>query len=226
MEKEIDLRDLLVILRRRLWLIALLPIVSVLIAAVMVFFVITPVYEASTTLLVGKNETSTQASLDYQSVLLNAQLVKTYGEIAKSRSVAEEVISMMGISQTPDQIRAKIGVSVVTGTQVIRLTVTDTDPMKARQIANVAASVFVKRVPALTKLNNLTVVDTAITPIAPVKPKKSLTLAVAAMLGLMLGLGAAFLLEYMDNTFKSKDDIESILDLPVLGLIPKIDQPS
>lgn len=192
----------------------------------MVFFVITPVYEASTTLLVGKNETSAQAALAYQDVLLNQQLVKTYGEIAKSRAVAEEVISRMGITQTPDQIRAKIGVSVVTGTQVIRLTVNDTDRVLAQQIANAAASVFVKRVPELTKLNNLSIIDQAIIPTAPVKPKKSLTLAVAAMLGLMLGLGFAFVLEYMDNTFKTKDDIERLLELPVLGLIPKIDQTS
>lgn len=64
------------------------------------------------------------------------------------------------------------------------------------------------------------VVDSAVLPTAPVKPRIKLNIAIGAVLGVFLGIGLAFLLEFVDNTLKTKEDAERLLELPVLGQIP------
>jgi capsular exopolysaccharide synthesis family protein len=69
--------------------------------------------------------------------------------------------------------------------------------------------------------NNITILDKAITPQSPIKPRKMINLAAGILLGLMLGIGAVFFLDYLDNTIKSTEDIEQYLKLSLLSIIPK-----
>jgi capsular exopolysaccharide synthesis family protein len=70
--------------------------------------------------------------------------------------------------------------------------------------------------------SDLTIITKAKEPKSPIKPKKKLTLALGAILGLMLGLGAAFFIEYMDDSLRRKEDIERLLNVPVIGMVPRI----
>jgi len=99
----------------------------------------------------------------------------------------------------------------------------NTNPDLAASIANSMADEFSKAVIDIKKVDSVSIVDTAVTPTHPVKPNKKLNVLIAFVVGLMASVGLVFLLEYMDNTVKTSDDVEKLLGIPVLGVIPNYD---
>lgn len=222
-EMEIDLREILHIIRKRIWILITIPLIGVLISAVVSFFVLTPIYEASTTLIVGRQTfKDPDSEIEYSNLRAYQQLVKTYGEIAKSRSISREVIEKLNLEMTPEQLQNSLKVTTVGDTELMKISVENPSPEMAKNIANTLASVFSERIIEIKKVDTVSVIDPAITPQNPIKPKKELNIAIAAVLGVMIALGIIFLLEYLDNTVKTIADVEKYLELPTLGTIPKI----
>lgn len=90
----------------------------------------------------------------------------------------------------------------------------------AASIANATSAQFSRSVIEIKKVDSVSVVDSAVAPLNPIKPKKLLNILIAFVVGLMTAVGLAFLLEYLDNTIKDSQDVENVLGLPVLGIIP------
>ncbi len=220
MEETIDLKEYFAIIKKRSWIIALITTIAVIVSAVISFFILKPVYQANATLIVNteKNEETQMITGDQFNV--TQKLAVTYGEIITSRSVINPVIKNLGLEETYDELVKKITVSPVKDTQIINISVQDINPKKARDIANEIPEVFTKEAKRITKANSVEVIDKAITPIEPVKPNKKMNVAIAAVLGIMIGLFVVFLIEYLDNKIKTPQDIEKQLGLPLLGVIP------
>ena len=220
MEETIDLREYFAIIKKRSWIIALITTIAVIVSAVISFFILKPVYQANSTLIVNteKNEETQMITGDQFNV--TQKLAVTYGEIITSRSVINPVIKNLSLEETYDELVKKITVSPVKDTQIINISVQDINPKKARDIANEIPEVFTKEAKRITKANSVEVIDKAITPIEPVKPNKKMNVAIAAVLGIMIGLFVVFLIEYLDNKIRRPQDIEKQLGLPLLGVIP------
>lgn len=125
-----------------------------------------------------------------------------------------------------DQLSQKITINSQEDSQVFSLTVQDSNPSKAVEIANAVSGTFQKEIKDIMNVDNVSILAKAVVnenP-TPVKPSPLLNVAIAVVVGLMAGIGLAFLLEYFDNTIKDEDDIERLLDLPLLGSIQKISQ--
>ena len=223
MEETIDLREYFSIIKKRFWIIALITVVAMVVSGVISFFMLSPVYEAKSTLIVNteKNEETQMITGDQFSV--SQKLAVTYGEIIKSRAVLESVISNLKLDSEYEDLVEKITVSPVKDTQIISISVQDTNPKKARDIANEIPKVFEKEVKRITKANDIQVIDKAILPQGAIKPNKMMNVAIAAVLGMMIGLFIVFLLEYLDNKIKTPQDIEKHLGLSVIGVIPNED---
>lgn len=220
----IDLRDIWRMVKRGRWILISLPLIAMFVSGIISFLVLTPRYEASTTLMVGKTyEGQNAMMLQYNDILTANQLVKTYSQIAKSRSVTEKVIKSENLDITPEEMSEYIDVSPVKDTQLIQITVEDTDPKRAARMANFTAAVFMGKVIEVMKVENVNIIDAAVTPDEPVKPNKKLNIIIAGVVGFMVALGVIFMLEFLDRTIKTGDDIKRHLELPVLGAIPKID---
>lgn len=220
MEETIDLREYFAIIKKRFWIIGLITVVAMVVSGVISFFMLSPVYESKSTLIVNteKNEETQMITGDQFSV--SQKLAVTYGEIIKSRAVLESVISNLKLDSEYEDLVEKITVSPVKDTQIISISVQDTNPKKARDIANEIPKVFEKEAKRITKANDIQVIDKAILPENPIKPNKIMNVAIAAVLGMMIGLFVVFLLEYLDNKIKTPQDVEKHLDLPILGVIP------
>lgn len=220
MEETIDLREYFAIIKKRSWIIALITTISIIVSSVISFFILKPVYQANATLIVNteKNEETQVITGDQFNV--TQKLAVTYGEIITSRSVINPVIKNLSLEETYDELVKKITVSPVKDTQIINISVQDINPKKARDIANEIPEVFTKEAKRITKANSVEVIDKAITPIEPVKPNKKMNVAIAAVLGIMIGLFVVFLIEYLDNKIRTPQDIEKQLGLPLLGVIP------
>ncbi|MBS4178116.1 YveK family protein [Lederbergia citrea] len=225
MEETISLRELMQTLRKRMNLIVLITLAAVVISGAVSFFVLTPIYQSSTQLLVNqaKNE---QPLYNPGEIQTNLQLINTYNVIMKSPAILDKVIDNLNLDVTVSQLNEKITVQSEKDSQVVNITVQDPNPHKAAEIANQVAKVFQTEISNIMNVDNVSILAQAEVGenASPVKPQPVLNIAIAFVVGLMAGVGIAFLLEYLDNTIKTEQDIERILELPVLGAIATFDE--
>ncbi|MEH6982437.1 YveK family protein [Priestia megaterium] len=223
MEETISLRNLFQVLRKRLWLIILITIIAATVSVVISFFVLTPVYESKTQILVNQAKNDQQL-YDNQTVQTNVQLISTYNDIIKSPAILDKVIKELKLDSSAQSLSGQIQVTNAQNSQVAQIVVQDTSAKRATEIANTTASVFKKEVPKIMNVDNVSVLSKATLgeSASPVKPQPLMNIAIAVVVGLMLGVGLSFLLEYLDNTLKTEQDIENLLELPVMGVITTI----
>ncbi|UKS64977.1 YveK family protein [Rossellomorea marisflavi] len=222
MEETINLRDLMQTLKKRMSLIILITLTAVLVSGGVSFFLLTPVYETSTQLLVNQSKSDQSAYNNPGQIQTNLQLINTYKEIITSPVILDKVSKELNM-KTSD-IQSNMTVSNQNDSQVVKLVVQDTDPAKAAKIANETADVFQKDIPDIMNVDNVTILTKAEVgeKLSPVKPKPLLNVVIALVVGLMIGVGISFLLEFLDNTIKTEQDVEKVLDVPVLGSVARI----
>ena len=223
MEETISLRELFQVLRKRLWLIVLITIIAATVSAVISFFVLTPVYESKTQILVNQAKNDQQL-YNNQTVQTNVQLINTYNDIIKSPAILDKVIKELKLDGSAQSLSGQIQVTNAENSQVAQIVVQDTSAKRATEIANTTAFVFKKEVPKIMNVDNVSVLSKATLgeSASPVKPQPLMNIAIAVVVGLIVGIGLSFLLEYLDNTLKTEQDIENLLELPVMGVITTI----
>lgn len=223
MEETISLKELLETLKKRLGLILAITCIAALISAIVSFFVLTPIYQASTQILVNQKK-SDQAVYNVSEVQTNLQLINTYNVIIKSPAILDIVKDNLKLDEKVN-LNEKITVGSEKDSQVVNVSVQDPDPVIAARIANETATVFKEEIVKIMNVDNVNILAKAEVKEnpAPIKPRPLLNIAIAIVVGLMAGVGLAFLLEYFDNTVKTEQDIDRILGLPVLGVIATID---
>lgn len=221
----LDLRELFYMLLKHMKLILSLTLLSVLISAGVSYFLITPEYETFTTLMLGKPvEELTTNQINNQGILTNQQLIGTYAEIAKSKVVINKVVSDLGDTMSPGELRSKISVTLLNNTAVIKVAVRDTDPERAALIANEMAKTFMEEVSEIMKIENVQVIDPAEVPGGPISPRIPMNLAISLVLGLMLGIFLSFMIEFLDRSIKTPEEVQHLLGMPVLGMIPEMQE--
>ncbi|MBS4206718.1 Wzz/FepE/Etk N-terminal domain-containing protein [Bacillus sp. FJAT-50079] len=225
MEETISLKELMQTLRKRMNLIVLITLAAVVISGAVSFFVITPIYQSSTQLLVNQSKNEQQV-YNPAEIQTNLQLINTYNVIMKSSFILEKVIEDLDLDMSVDSLDSKIAVQSAKDSQVVNVTVQDPNPHQAADIANKVAEVFQTEIVHLMNIDNVNILAKAEVGenVSPVKPQPLLNIAIAFVVGAMAGVGLAFLLEYLDNTIKTEQDVEKILELPVLGAIATFDE--
>jgi polysaccharide biosynthesis transport protein len=217
-----ELRDYLRVIRKRVWLIVL----AVALCAGTAFVTskaTAPVYEATAKLLVvAKVDPHDGTNSALQGTLLSQQLVKSFAQIIQSRTMAESALHLDPQPFSPRQLQAKVRAEPVPDTLLIELRVEDTDPARAKRLTNSVARAFITTVPDLQGGSALRVslVEPALRPLAPTRPRTKLNVALGLLLGLMLGLGLALLREFLDRSIKSPEELEVTAEAPVVGTIP------
>ena len=220
MEETIDLKEYFYIIKKRAWIIALITVTAMIASGIISFFLLSPVYETKTTLIVNTEQSNETNLITGDQLNVTQKLALTYGEIIKSRTVIDEVIKSLKLDMSYGQVSGMVTVSPVKDTQIIAITVQDTNSQRAADIANTIPRVFTKEVKRITKANSVEVIDKAVVAENPIKPNKIMNIAIAGVLGVMIGLFIIFVLEYMDNKIKTPQDIEKYIELPILGVIP------
>ncbi len=285
-EQEIDLRVYIQILKKRSALIGVITLLAVLASAIVSFFILHPVYEAKTVLLVSQAAEklqTTSPSNSNDNIINNLSRIpvptmNTYIGQLKSDALMERVIGHMGLEEygyTPRGLNGQIKVANAKDSYLLEIAVNNKDPQLAKDIANTLTQEFIASITernqevmdrsvifleeqmeavqqklaeaqtqserdrlqgTLTLLSegitrtqitrsfdlgstSLAVVSPAMSAVQ-VKPDKKMNVAIAFLLGLMASVALAFLLEFLDNTIKTTDDIARYLELPVMGMIP------
>ncbi|MNZ61567.1 Capsular polysaccharide type 8 biosynthesis protein cap8A [compost metagenome] len=226
--QELDLRDYFQIVRKRLWLIVSIVVLVCGVAGVYSLYIKNPVYEASTKIIVNQTPTqSAAAQLDLNQINTNIQLINTYKEIIKTPAILDIVTrDYPQFNITAEELLKKVNVSSVNNTQVMTLVVRDNSYQRAAEIVNAISLVFKDEIPNLFNVENVSILNEAkVNPLIeprPVEPNVLMNMAIAFIVSLMIGLGIAFLLEYMDDTLKTEADIEKYLGLPTIAMITRL----
>lgn len=225
MEETISLKELFETLKKRIALIISITLVAMIVSGVVSYFVLTPEYKSSTQILVNQTKED-DTFYNTGEVQTNIQLISTYSVIIKSAAILNNVKSDLNLDMSVAALNNKITVESAQNSQIMTVSVVDPDPAVALQIANKVAEVFEKEIKNIMSVDNVTILPLADDQEnqSPISPNPPLNIAIAAVVGLMVGVGLAFLLEYLDNTVKSEQDIEKLLELPVLGTITTIDE--
>lgn len=222
-EIEIDLREVFILLLSKAWLIALVGMLTAIIGFVLSAFVIAPTFESTSKIyILNKQQENT---VTYSDVQLGTQLTKDYAQLITSRLVLEKVIEDLNLTEINEDIDYeamldKVEVTTPTDTRILSITVTDTDPVLAMEIANSvreAAAVHIKNVMDIEAVN---VVETANLPMEKAGPSITKWTLIGGCIGAFLVMAFVLLIFFTDDTIKTSDDVEKYLGLSTLALIP------
>lgn len=216
----IDLAELFGALMQRRGLIILVTILFGIIGFLYSAFLATPLYSASAMMIVNSGERNDYVTQDQLNSA--ATLVETYSVIITSDTVMDDVIHNLNMEDTFQSDVKSISVAAVNETQIMKITVTATDPQIAldvcEEITNIAPDVIVKTV----KAGSVELVSRATTTWKQVSPNVKRNTAVAMALGLLLSAAFVIVVSILDNKIKSETDLK-MADLTILGVIPYYD---
>ncbi|NBD26331.1 YveK family protein [Paenibacillus glycinis] len=216
------------VIRKRLWMIALLVVVSCTAVGFYSTHYLPSQFEASAQLIVNNQQTDTTktaTSIDVGSISSSTMVIKTYKEIIRTPRIMKKVADRYpDLHASPEELIAKISVKSVNETQVMSITAVDGSYVRAAKMANAVSTVFQQEIKTLMKLDNVSVLNLADTTKHPqaVSPHPPTNIVVAFILSAMVGVGIAFVLDQLNNTVKNEEEIRDLLGVPVLGAIPKV----
>ncbi|MFC4652857.1 YveK family protein [Lactococcus nasutitermitis] len=222
-KENVDLFKLLIILKKGLRMILLFSVLGLLLSAVVTFKFITPKFQVKTQIIV-RSSANIDNQTTAQEIQGNLQLIHTYNEILISPIVLNQVINQLHLNTTAASLQHKIKLSTETNSQVITLSVNDKSKFVAKDIANTTVDVFKTEVTKIMNIDNVVVLAPAIVSenTAPITPNKKINLSIGAFVGLVIGLIISLLRYFLDTTVKSSEDIEKLVEFPILGEIPVI----
>lgn len=227
MSEELDLREYFLIVRKRLALIVIFVLVCTAAAGVYTKLFKDPIYEASTKIIVNRTtESLAVGALDINAINSNIKMIETYKEVIKTPAILGKVAEQypqLGLSAK--ELAKMIKVSSVNDTQVMTLAVEDESYYRAAEVVNAISVVFQKEIPNIFQVENVSILNEAVLDDqpAPVSPNLTLNIVIAFVVSLMVAVGIAFLLEYMDDTIKTEADVERYLGQPTLAMVARVE---
>lgn len=225
-EENINISEIFEALKKRYKMIIGITLAFTIIAAVLSFFVIKPKYEVTTKLFIGKQESKNE-QYNSNDVMMYQKLLQTYAEVIKTDDLIEKGLKEANVSydiKDINDVEASLKVTPRADTQILEISYTGTDKDEVARVVKGITDEFIKESKQLIPNGNVKVIEKVKVPENPVSPNKKLNILIAFVLGLMVSVGLALLLEFMDNTYKSKEELEDDLDLPVIGVIPELDE--
>lgn len=204
--KEINLKELFTVLKRRFWVIL---IITLLATAVGFFFSQTSklaTYQTSSRIIIGADEESR----------------KTLQVIIRDSTILDKVIKELQLNRSSGTLAGQITVNSVDNSQVVSISVIDSDPVMASRIANTTARIFKDEVPNIVGKDYIRLLSSAKVNSIPINQNQSNKVMMAVIMGVLFGIGLAFLFESLDDKIRSEKEIETLLGLPMLGKISKM----
>ena len=221
-EQVISVSEIIDAVKKRWKIIVLTTVLATVVSGIFSFFVISPTYEASTKIFIGK-EGAESEGYNSSDVSMYQNLIKTYSELIKTKDLVNKAINNSEYDLSVNSVLNGITVNTLTGTQILQISYQSKSPSVAKNILESITNEFITKAEELVPNGNVKILESVELPKNPVAPNKTMNIAIAFILGMMVGFGIVFLLEYLDNTYKNKEQLEKDLDIPVLGVIPMSD---
>lgn len=180
-----------------------------------------PIYQTSSRIRINTAKNNNDMVFDPSTISLNQSISDTYLSLAKSKYTLNEVKKLLNSDLTPEEIEAKYSLTVdESNSEFININVTDTDPKRAAQIANIVPNAFNNELIKTINLDCIEVIDKAIEPTSPLKVQESSEPKIMLIIGAVISIFVVLLLEFLNNKIVTPKDVEEYWDIPLLGVIP------
>lgn len=211
-----------------LWKKKIAIILTAIVAAVLAFgvssFVLTPEYSSTTRIYVVNRNQSENAGLTNQDLQAGSYLVKDYKEIILSQDVLEKVISNLKLEQTGKGLSKKIQVTVPVDTRIVSIAVKDDQPEEASRIANALREVAAEKIIKVTRVSDVTTLEEARPALTPSSPNIRRNTMLAFLAGGAVMVILILLLELLDDRVKRPEDVEEVMQVALLGIVPDLNK--
>lgn len=212
-----------------------LLVLALVIAALAAGYAVTPRsarYETEASMFVGVANNTPYGVFSADLQLGQTELADTFATMIPTVSVAQQAIAATGIPRSPGQVASEIKTTVITGTSLIAIIGTDADPVIAQRMTNAVAQAFVNVAeqidPVTTTFNGTptatrspaSVTQQAVLPVVPISNGLTRTLILSGLFGLLAAVALVLLLDYLDLSVRSAEEVERRIGLPVLGVVP------
>lgn len=219
---EIDVLDLLKKLWQKKALIIFAAVFCGMLALLGSVFIIRPTYTSSTRIYVVNQTTAN--NITTQDLQAGSYLVNDYKEIITSDSVVNEVIQKEGLALTVQKLHSMISVSIPSDTRIITISVNSNDPQEAQRLANSLREVAAEKIKAVTKVEDVTTIEEAKLPEFPSSPNIRRNAILGFLAGGFLAVMVILLVEVLDDRVRRPEDIEDVMGLVLLGVVPDTDK--
>ena len=221
---EIDVFQLLNTLWKRKLIIALVAIVTGVIAFAYSSFIIKPEYTSTTRIYVVNRNQGDKSGLTNQDLQAGSYLVKDYREIILSQDVLEKVVTDLKLNMSTKGLASKVQVTVPVDTRIVSISVKDKQPEEASRIANSLREVAAQKIINVTRVSDVTTLEEARPATSPSSPNIRRNTLIAFLGGLGVVVVVVLLVELLDVRVKRPEDIEDVMQIPLLGVIPNLDK--
>lgn len=221
---EIDVLQLVKVLWKRKWIIVLAALVAGVVSFAYSSFVIKPQYTSTTRIYVVNRNQADKPGLSNQDLQAGAYLVKDYREIILSQDVLEKVVTDQKLTIDAKTLGKKVSVNVPTDTRIVSISVRDVNPEEARRIANALREVAAQKIISITRVSDVTTLDEARPATSPSSPniRRNTMMSVIVVTGLVILV--VLLVELLDDRVKRPEDIEEVMQLSLLGVVPNLEK--
>ena len=219
-EMEIDLLELLMVMKKHLSAILLAGIVGLVIMFAYTSFLVTPLYSASSMMYVMPDNSNSMNSSTLSDMQVGQQLTSDYSNMIKSRSFMEDVIKKLNLTIDYQQLLEKVEVTNPTSSRILQVTVNDPNPQTAADIAYEMASVAESKLKEITGMQAIKIYEEAAVPDRPSSPSLKKNCALGLLAGIVLAMAVITILYLLDDTIKTEDDIEKYLGMTTLAVLP------
>ena len=223
-EIAIDIVQLFKILWKKKIAIILTAIVAALVAFGVSSFVLTPEYSSTTRIYVVNRNQSENAGLTNQDLQAGTYLVKDYKEIILSQDVLEKVISNLKLEQSGKGLSKKIQVTVPLDTRIVSIVVKDDQPEEASRIANALREVAAEKIIKVTRVSDVTTLEEARPALTPSSPNIRRNTLLAFLAGGAVMVILVLLLELLDDRVKRPEDVEEVMHVALLVIVPVLNK--
>lgn len=217
-EVEVDIKELIMILLKKAWLIIIVTIFTAIIAFTISKFRIAPQYESTTKLYLVAN--SDNQTVTYSDLQVGSQLTNDYMSLIKSRPVLEDAISDLKLDITTKQLVDLINVSNPANTRIIEITVKYNNPNTAKKIADKIRESSADHIENIMELEKINVVEEGNIPIEKIAPNIMQNTLIGGILGTIVAILVILIVYFLNDTIKTPEDVERYLGLSVLAIIP------
>ena len=221
---EIDVVQMLKVLWKRKLIIALAAIVTGALAFGYSSFVVKPQFTSTTRNYVVNRNQGDKPGLTNQDLQAGSYLVKDYREIILSQDVLEKVVADQGLSFDAKSLAKKVQVTVPADTRIVSISVRDGNPEEASRIANALREVAAQKIISVTKVSDVTTLEEARPAISPYSPNIRRNTMVGFLAGAVVMVVTVLLVEILDTRVKRPEDIEDVLQIALLGVVPNLDK--